>query len=64
MVSKSREIGDPSFTLRNSIVSCSNITISPSSIKRTWRVMGRIEGKSEDTQVNASDLPATKPEPF
>ena len=59
-----RSIRFPSFTERTSTRSAHSVTISPSCGRITVRVSGRMEGRSDETQVKPSPSPTTIPEPF
>ena len=52
-----RSIRLPSFTERTSTRSAHRVTISPSCGRITLRVSGRIEGRSDETQVKPSPMP-------
>ena len=63
-VSTGRSTRLPSSTARTSTRSAHSVTISPSAGRITVRVSGRIDGRSDETQVKPSPIPTTSPDPF
>ena len=63
-ISSGRSTRLPSSTERTSTRSAHSVTISPSSGRITFRVRGSSEGRSDETQVNPSPIPTTRPEPL